>query len=66
VIVSLALFFLSHIALRPDTGQVLWQRVDLAVLLWVLVAALALMRFKLGVVTVIVISALVGLGLHLL
>ena len=59
VIASLAVFFIGHIARRPD-GQV-----DLAALALVALAALALFRFKVGVIPVIIACAGAGLLLRL-
>jgi chromate transporter len=59
VIASLAVFFIGHIARRPDGA------LDLAGLALVLLAALALFRFKLGVIPVIAGCAVAGLLLRL-
>ncbi|AEG94919.1 chromate efflux transporter [Ramlibacter tataouinensis] len=61
VIATLALFFLAHIA-RPQGGG----GVDLAALGLALLAAVALFRFKAGVIPVILGCALAGLALRLL
>jgi chromate transporter len=58
VIASLAIFFIGHIARAPDSG------IDVAALVLVAVAALALFRFKLGVITVIAGCAVAGLLLR--
>jgi chromate transporter len=59
VIASLALFFLSHVLFREGSGA--WMgRLDVTAGLLVVVAAVALIRFKQGVVRVIVASALIG------
>jgi chromate transporter len=58
VIGSLAIFFIGHIARAPDSG------IDVAALVLVAVAALALFRFKLGVITVIAGCAVAGLLLR--
>ncbi len=64
VIASLALFFLAHIALPTTTGaaaaQVDWVALGLAA-----TAAIALLRFKVGVIPVIAASAVAGLGLRM-
>ncbi|MCZ8285477.1 MAG: chromate transporter, partial [Bacteroidia bacterium] len=65
VIASLALFFLAHIALRADAGGSWWTRVDFYALAITLGAALALLRYKRGVIEVIFASALAGLLLRL-
>jgi chromate transporter len=59
VIASLAIFFIGHIARRPD------GRIDLAALVLVAIAALALFRFKVGVIPVIAGCAAAGLLLRL-
>jgi len=64
VIASLALFFLAHIALRPDGGP-WWARVDFYALAITVGAAVALLRYKRGVIPVIAASALAGLLLRL-
>jgi chromate transporter len=59
VIASLALFFLVHIAQRPTGG------VDLVALAMAAAAAVALLRFNLGVIPVIAASAVAGMLLRL-
>ena len=59
VIASLAVFFIGHIARRPDGAF------DLAALGLAVLAALALFRFKLGVIQVIAGCAVAGLLLRL-
>jgi chromate transporter len=59
VIASLGLFFLTHIARRPDGG------VDVIALAIAAGAAVALLRFKAGVIPVIAGCALVGMVLRL-
>lgn len=59
VIASLALFFLSHVLWVEGSGP-WWTRIDMAALLLVAVAAVALIRYQQGVVRVIVGSALAG------
>ena len=59
VIASLAVFFIGHIARRADGA------VDVAALVLVAAAALALFRFKLGVIPVIAGCAAAGLLLRL-
>jgi chromate transporter len=65
VIASLAVFFIGHIARRP--GAVGWSAgdVDAVALGLIVVAALALFRFKLGVIPVIAGCAAAGLLLRL-
>ncbi|HYF16905.1 MAG TPA: chromate efflux transporter [Ramlibacter sp.] len=60
VIASLGVFFLSHVA-WPEGAQ----RIDWAALVLAAAAAVALIRFKLGVIPVILGSALAGLALRL-
>jgi chromate transporter len=59
VIASLALFFLSHVLWREGAGDWL-DRLDVVALLLVVAATLALVRYRQGVVRVIVCSALAG------
>jgi chromate transporter len=65
VIASLALFFLLHIALRPSTAGAAVSQVDWIALAIAAAAAVALLRFKLGVIPVIAGCALTGLALRL-
>ena len=60
VIASLALFFLVHIAPAATDGRVDWVALALAA-----AAAVALLRFKVGVIPVIAGCALAGLALRL-
>jgi chromate transporter len=64
VIASLALFFLAHIAFTPAAGAA-GPRLDLAALGFAAAAAVALLRYKLGVIPVIAGCALAGLALRL-
>ena len=64
VIASLALFFLAHIAWHTPAGAASAQ-VDWVALALAAVAAVALLRFKLGVIPVIAGCALAGLVLRL-
>ena len=65
VIASLALFFVAHVAIKPGvTGPILSQ-VDGAGLVLALGAALALIRYKVGVVKVIAACGAVGWLWHL-
>jgi chromate transporter len=59
VIGSLGLFFLAHIAVRADGSP------DVVALLLAAAAAVALLRFKLGVIPVIAGCALLGMMLRL-
>ncbi|OYT92460.1 MAG: chromate transporter [Burkholderiales bacterium PBB3] len=54
VVASLALFFLTHIAIKPDAS---WDWVAIAI---ASAAAVALLRFKQGVVPVLLVCALAG------
>ena len=64
VIASLALFFLAHIAFRDGAAGTLTTRLDWAALSLSLLAAAALLRYKIGVIPVIAVCALTGLGLR--
>ncbi len=66
VIASLALFFLAHIAIRPDASQGWLARIDFFALVITCAAAVALLRYKRGVIPVIGACALAGLVLRLL
>jgi chromate transporter len=61
VIASLALFFIVHVAYPPASGGPLGLKIDMAALALLALAALALLRYKWGVVPVIATSALAGL-----
>ena len=61
VIASLALFFIAHIAILPGASGTFGSRVDGVALLLAVLATVALLRFKLGVIAVIAACALVGL-----
>lgn len=64
VIASLALFFIAHIAWRANaTGA---SSIDGVALLLAAAAAVALVRYRRGVIEVIVACGLVGLAAHLL
>ncbi|MCJ0765691.1 chromate efflux transporter [Variovorax terrae] len=65
VIASLALFFIAHIALRTGTSVAFHSRIDVAALALGGLAALALLRYKLGVIPVIAGCALAGLALRM-
>ena len=64
VIASLAVFFIAHIARRSDAAGVPGD-IDVAALGLLLLAALALFRFKVGVIPVIAGCAVAGLLLRL-
>lgn len=65
VIASLALFFIVHIAYRTGATGLFGLNIDWMALLLVALAALALLRYKLGVIPVITGCALAGLALRL-
>jgi len=64
VIASLALFFIAHIAVNAAGGQVFPRNIDWAALAIALAAGVALIRYKVGVIRVIVVCALAGLALR--
>ncbi len=64
VIASLALFFIVHIAYRPNVAGSFISKLDFAALALATLATLALLRFKWGVIPVIAACALVGLLLR--
>lgn len=64
VIASLAVFFLAHIAYRSGVSGSFNARVDWIALALTLAAAIALLRYKSGVIPVIAACALAGLGLR--
>ncbi len=64
VIASLALFFIAHIAIKTGAGGTFSSNTDWAALLLALAAGVALMRFKVGVIKVIVLCALAGWALR--
>jgi chromate transporter len=66
VIASLALFFIVHIAHQPGASGRFGMPIDFAALALVALAALALLRFKWGVIPVIAACALAGLGWRLM
>ena len=65
VIASLALFFIAHIAQKTGATGGFPSTVDWAALVMMLAAGVALMRYKVGVIRVIVVCALAGLALRL-
>jgi chromate transporter len=66
VIASLALFFIVHIAQGTVAIGLFGISIDFAALALVALAALALLRFRWGVIPVIAACALAGLGLRLM
>lgn len=65
VIASLALFFIAHIAAGTGASGLFGLKIDVIALLLAAAAAVALLRFKLGVIPVIAGCALAGLALRL-
>jgi chromate transporter len=65
VIASLAVFFLAHVLLRGGADVALWSRIDWVAACIAVGAAVALFRFKVGVIPVIAACALAGLALRL-
>jgi chromate transporter len=65
VIASLALFFIAHITHGTSTRGTFGTGIDLVAVFLMLLAALALFRFKQGVITVIAGCAVAGLLLRL-
>jgi chromate transporter len=61
VIASLALFFIAHIAVKPELGGSLPASLDWMALLLAGAAAVALMRYKVGVIRVIGACGMLGL-----
>ncbi len=61
VIASLALFFIAHIAYIPGATGTFLSQLDWVGLLIATVAAVALLRYKVGVIPVIAAAALAGL-----
>nr|WP_315239555.1 chromate efflux transporter [uncultured Albidiferax sp.] len=64
VIASLALFFIAHIAYPTSGSGTFPSDIDWAALLLALAAGVALIRFKVGVIPVIVLCALAGWALR--
>nr|WP_295781394.1 chromate efflux transporter [Rhodoferax sp.] len=66
VIASLALFFIAHIAINSRASGPFLLRLDWVALILAALAALALLRFKVGVIPVIAACALAGLAAKML
>ena len=64
VIASLALFFLAHVAFKPDAVGGFPGNVEWPALAIMIVAGVALLRYKVGVIPVIAVCALAGLLLR--
>ncbi len=61
VIAALAVFFIANVAVHAKAGVSLWSLVDCPAVLIITAAAVALFRFKAGVISVIAVCALAGL-----
>jgi chromate transporter len=66
VIASLALFFIAHIAVNSGACGSFVTRIDWLALLLAAAAAVALLRYKVGVIPVIAACGLAGLALRLM
>ena len=64
VMASLAVFFIAHIAYSPSATGWFGLQIDMTALALAVLALLALLRYKLGVITVIAACAVAGLGLR--
>jgi chromate transporter len=62
VIASLALFFIAHIAIKSDLAGSIWERLDYFSIAVAVAAGIALIRYKIGVIPVLIASALCGLA----
>jgi chromate transporter len=61
VIAALAVFFIANVAVHAKAGAPWWSWVDYPAVLIIVAAAVALFRFKAGVIRVIAVCALAGL-----
>jgi chromate transporter len=61
VIASLALFFIAHITIKSGVSGGLFERLDYFSIVAAVLAAIALIRYKIGVIPVLLASALCGL-----
>lgn len=66
VVASLALFFIAHVAIMERATGTFFSKLDWVALVLMTIAAVALLRYKLGVIPVIVGCALAGLGLRVM
>ena len=66
VIASLALFFVAHIAVRTGASGPFYMRLDVSALLLAAAALTALLRYKAGVIAVILGCGLAGVALRML
>jgi chromate transporter len=62
VIASLALFFIAHIAIKTSVSGGIWDKLDYYSIVVAIAAALALIRYKVGVIPVLIACALCGLA----
>jgi chromate transporter len=62
VITSLALFFIAHIAFKPAPAGSFLEKLDYFSIVVAVCAAIALIRYKIGVIPVLIASALCGLA----
>jgi chromate transporter len=62
VVASLALFFIAHMAIKPGTSGLFDLNVDWFSVFLALSAAVALLRFKSGIMPVLLVCALAGLA----
>jgi chromate transporter len=62
VIASLALFFIAHISIKTNTPGNVFDKLDYFSITIAIAAAVALIRFKVGVIPVLIASALCGLA----
>ncbi len=62
VIASLALFFIAHIAIKTNVIGNIFDKLDYFSIAVAIAAAVALIRFKIGVIPVLIASALCGLA----
>jgi chromate transporter len=65
VIASLALFFIAHITIKAGATGALLSQIDFVSLALMLCAAVALLRYKIGVIPVILLCAVAGALLRL-
>jgi chromate transporter len=61
VIASLALFFIAHITIKTSIAGSIFDRLDYFSITVAVLAAIALIRFKIGVIPVLLTSAICGL-----
>ena len=61
VIASLALFFIAYVVIKTNATDNIFERLDYFSIAVAITAAIALIRFKIGVISVLLASALCGL-----